>query len=290
MPRRLSRPEALRRKGCDLVVSNSGSGRAGRARRVVVADRARAAAGHGPRSLSWASIVKLQDALPLVTRLKHAGIHHGCRVNVRWLARRMSSTKDSDSIRSTAIHSHAVSAPLVGGNIPRRRVARERGIPYLGISLGMHVAISAFARHDVGLAVANSTERIPRRRSGSTSLTSRRRSRTSAGRCASAPSRRARQGIARRGLASRSRVSGTGIATSEPPFPAGHRAGRPVVSGVPEGASSRARAPRSTVFVASHSPEFQSRRASRPLFRDFVGAPFPVVRGRGHAVPTASTA
>src|SRR5213079_3210206 len=40
-------------------------------------------------------------------------------------------------------------------------VARERGIPYLGICLGMHVAISEFARHVVGLAGANSTEMDP---------------------------------------------------------------------------------------------------------------------------------
>ena len=41
------------------------------------------------------------------------------------------------------------------------RVARERGIPYLGICLGMHVAVSEFARHVVGLDGANSTEMDP---------------------------------------------------------------------------------------------------------------------------------
>ena len=41
------------------------------------------------------------------------------------------------------------------------RVARERGIPYLGICLGMHVAVSDFARHVVGLEGANSTEMDP---------------------------------------------------------------------------------------------------------------------------------
>ena len=37
------------------------------------------------------------------------------------------------------------------GKILACRVARERGIPYLGICLGMHVAVSEFARHVVGL-------------------------------------------------------------------------------------------------------------------------------------------
>ncbi|MGZ4398927.1 MAG: glutamine amidotransferase-related protein, partial [Gaiellaceae bacterium] len=40
-------------------------------------------------------------------------------------------------------------------------VARERRIPYLGICLGMHVAVSEFARHVVGLDGANSTEMDP---------------------------------------------------------------------------------------------------------------------------------
>ena len=35
------------------------------------------------------------------------------------------------------------------GKILACRVARERGIPYLGICLGMHVAVSEFARHVV---------------------------------------------------------------------------------------------------------------------------------------------
>jgi len=47
------------------------------------------------------------------------------------------------------------------GKILACRVAREKGIPYLGICLGMHVAISEFARHVVGLDGANSTEMDP---------------------------------------------------------------------------------------------------------------------------------
>src|SRR3989442_14660958 len=47
------------------------------------------------------------------------------------------------------------------GKITACRVARERGIPYLGICLGMHVAVSEFARHVAGLDGANSTEMDP---------------------------------------------------------------------------------------------------------------------------------
>src|SRR5213079_1825735 len=47
------------------------------------------------------------------------------------------------------------------GKILACRVAREREIPYLGICLGMHVAVSEFARYVVGLEGANSTEMDP---------------------------------------------------------------------------------------------------------------------------------
>ena len=47
------------------------------------------------------------------------------------------------------------------GKILACQVAREREIPYLGICLGMHVAVSEFARNVAGLEGANSTEMDP---------------------------------------------------------------------------------------------------------------------------------
>src|SRR5438128_7514938 len=47
------------------------------------------------------------------------------------------------------------------GKILACQVARERRIPYLGICLGMHVAVSEFARHVMSLDGANSTEMDP---------------------------------------------------------------------------------------------------------------------------------
>ena len=68
----------------------------------------------------------------------------------------------SCSRRSTACSSRAVSARAGWeGKILACQVARERGIPYLGICLGMHVAVSEFARHVCGLEGANSTEMDP---------------------------------------------------------------------------------------------------------------------------------
>jgi CTP synthase len=109
--------------------------------------------------------VKLQDAyLSVHEALKHAGIHHGTGVRVRWVdAEGMSVEEATRELE----RSHGVLVPGGFGSrgwegkIVACRVARERGIPYLGICLGMHVAISEFARHAVGLDGANSTEMDP---------------------------------------------------------------------------------------------------------------------------------
>jgi len=109
--------------------------------------------------------VKLQDAyLSVHEALKHAGLHNGSAVRVRWVdAENMSYDETAELLES-------VDGVLVPGGFGSRgwegkilacRVARERRIPYLGICLGMHVAVSEFARHVVGLDGANSTEMDP---------------------------------------------------------------------------------------------------------------------------------
>ena len=109
--------------------------------------------------------VKLQDAyLSVHEALKHAGIHHGVNVNVRWVDAEGMSVEEATAELE---RSHGILVPggfgARGweGKIVACRVARERGIPYLGICLGMHVAISEFARHVAGLDGANSTEMDP---------------------------------------------------------------------------------------------------------------------------------
>jgi len=109
--------------------------------------------------------VKLQDAyLSVHEALKHAGLHHGCGVRVRWL------DAEGMSLEEAAVVLEEVDGVLVPGGFGSRgwegkilacRVARVHGIPYLGICLGMHVAVSEFARHVLGLDGANSTEMDP---------------------------------------------------------------------------------------------------------------------------------
>jgi CTP synthase len=109
--------------------------------------------------------VKLHDAyLSVHEALKHAGIHHECGIRVSWI------DAEGMSLEETEAELEGVDGILVPGGFGSRgwegkilacRVAREKGIPYLGICLGMHVAISEFARHVVGLDGANSTEMDP---------------------------------------------------------------------------------------------------------------------------------
>jgi CTP synthase len=109
--------------------------------------------------------VKLQDAyLSVHEALKHAGANHGCRVNVRWI------DAENMSYDEAAALLERVDGIIVPGGFGSRgwegkilacRVARERSIPYLGLCLGMHVVVSEYARHVLGLEGANSTEMDP---------------------------------------------------------------------------------------------------------------------------------
>ncbi len=92
--------------------------------------------------------------------LTHAGVHTETRVNITYV--------DSEEIERDGIGCLAdVDAILVPGGFGERGVegkiaavrhARENGIPYLGICLGMQVAVIEFARHVAGMEAAHSTE------------------------------------------------------------------------------------------------------------------------------------
>jgi CTP synthase len=109
--------------------------------------------------------VKLRDAyLSVFEALKHAGIYHRRHVDVEWV------DAEHMSYEEAVARLEKVDGVLVPGGFGSRgwegkilacRVARERGVPYLGICLGMHVAVSEYARHVCGLEGANSTEMDP---------------------------------------------------------------------------------------------------------------------------------
>ena len=108
---------------------------------------------------------QLHDAyISVVEALKHGGIASRCTVNIKWVDSELVTEETVDSLLSD------VSGILVPGGFGTRgvegmitacRYAREHGIPYLGLCLGMQVAIIEFARHVCGLHDAHSIELDP---------------------------------------------------------------------------------------------------------------------------------
>jgi len=106
--------------------------------------------------------VQLEDAYLSVTEsLRHAGVQNGCRVKVDWIDSETVGEPEVDLKLETA-DGILIPGGFGGrgweGKINAARIARERQIPYLGICLGMHVAVSEFARNVAGMEGANSTE------------------------------------------------------------------------------------------------------------------------------------
>lgn len=98
--------------------------------------------------------------------LTHAGVHTGTRVRIRYI----DSEKLEGADPAILPELEGLAAILVPGGFGERGVegkiaavrhAREQGIPYLGICLGMQVAVIEFARHVAGLEGAHSTEFMP---------------------------------------------------------------------------------------------------------------------------------
>ena len=108
---------------------------------------------------------QLHDAyLSVVEALKHGGIANHAKVNIRWV--------DSEEVEKVGAATllKGVDGILVPGGFGSRGIegmimaaqyARENKIPYLGICLGMQIAVIEYARNVLGFADANSTEFDP---------------------------------------------------------------------------------------------------------------------------------
>jgi CTP synthase len=109
--------------------------------------------------------IQLEDAyLSVIEALGHAGTHNDCKIDVRWID---AESVDREEAERQLEECDGILIPGgfgvrgVEGKIRAARFARERGVPYLGICLGMQIAVSEFARHVAGMDGANSTEFDP---------------------------------------------------------------------------------------------------------------------------------
>jgi len=104
--------------------------------------------------------MELLDAYKSLTEaLIHAGIHNKTKVKIRYI--------DSEKLEADHSLIDGADAILVPGGFGTRgtegkiyavKTARENNIPYLGICLGMQIAVIEYARNVCGLGGANSTE------------------------------------------------------------------------------------------------------------------------------------
>jgi CTP synthase len=134
---------------------------------LAVWDKLVYALEHPTKTVSIALVGKYVDLTEsyksLSEALIHAGIHTGAKINIHYI--------DSESIEQNGTAGLAnMDAILVPGGFGKRgvegkikaiRFARENKLPYLGICLGMQLAVIEFARHAVGLEGAHSTEFEP---------------------------------------------------------------------------------------------------------------------------------
>src|SRR5947209_1449828 len=109
--------------------------------------------------------VQLEDAyLSVCEALRHAAAQQDARLHLDWIDSEALSGDDGAPVRERLARADGVLIPGgfggrgVEGKIDAAEFAREQGVPFLGICLGMHVAVSEFARHVAGMEGANSTE------------------------------------------------------------------------------------------------------------------------------------
>jgi CTP synthase len=109
--------------------------------------------------------VQLEDAyLSVVEALRHSGFQHGCGIEIEWVD---SETLDDAEVRARLEEADGILIPGgfgvrgIEGKITAASIARDLKIPFLGVCLGMQMAVADFARHVVGMDGANSTEFDP---------------------------------------------------------------------------------------------------------------------------------
>ena len=106
--------------------------------------------------------VALHDAyLSVAEALTHGGIENRVKVNIRWVDSETVTDKNAAQLLNGAagiLVPGGFGSRGIEGKISAIRYAREKAVPFLGICLGMQMAVVEFARHCAGLAGAHSSE------------------------------------------------------------------------------------------------------------------------------------
>ena len=106
--------------------------------------------------------VKLEDSyLSVIESVKHGGFANGCKVHVDLIDSEKITKENAKEILKKyqgIIVPGGFGARGIEGKIETIRYARENKVPFLGICLGMQMAVVEFARNVLGLADANSEE------------------------------------------------------------------------------------------------------------------------------------
>lgn len=105
---------------------------------------------------------KLEDSYAsIIESFNHCSAHLSCKINLEWI--------ETTDLTDTSFLDHVAGVVVPGGfgsrgtegKIEIIRMAREKGIPFLGLCLGLQLAVIEFSRNVCGLEGANSTEIAP---------------------------------------------------------------------------------------------------------------------------------
>ena len=109
--------------------------------------------------------VELPDAyLSVVESLTHGGIFHGAKVRIKWIAAEDITAENVEQKLEGAdglLVPGGFGARGLDGKMSAIQYARENGLPFLGICLGMQMAVIEYARHVLDLRDAHTTEVDP---------------------------------------------------------------------------------------------------------------------------------
>jgi len=108
----------------------------------------------------------LHDAyISVVEALKHGGIGNRATVNIKWVNSEKVTPANAAEIFGDVdgiLIPGGFGTRGIAGMITAAQYARENGLPYLGICLGMQIAIIEYARDVLGLSDAHSAELMPK--------------------------------------------------------------------------------------------------------------------------------